>query len=69
MSQERQRRPRPREDRRAVLARRAFLAVAAAGWMAPLGVATTATPLAPAAERGVPFDDGTWFDDGTGWVD
>lgn len=23
----------------------------------------------PAAERGEPFDDGTWFDDGYGWVD
>jgi hypothetical protein len=27
------------------------------------------TMPADAAARGLPFDDGTWFDDGTGWVD
>lgn len=41
------------------------------------GLAMTAAAVVPASgeavqtspERGQPFDDGTWFDDGTGWVD
>jgi hypothetical protein len=27
------------------------------------------TLTAPLVGRGEPFDDGTWFDDGYGWVD
>jgi hypothetical protein len=32
-------------------------------------LALVAATGAEADARGMPFDDGTWFDDGTGWVD
>jgi hypothetical protein len=37
--------------------------------VATLAVAPAAAAIAPDDERGEPFDDGTWFDDGYGWVD
>jgi hypothetical protein len=60
------RRPAPR----IALGRRAVLAGASA--MALLAGTTcggAATMPADDAAHGLPFDDGTWFDDGTGWVD
>ncbi len=40
------------------------------GATAAVALATTeAQALPTGAERGEPFDDGTWFDDGYGWVD
>lgn len=51
------------------LDRRAFLAgtgAAASG----LGLGTLPLAAEPAPEeRGEPFDDGTYFDDGYGWID
>jgi len=59
----------------APLPRRTFLAVSSCLAVTTMVVAsgstlagTDATVVADPA-RGLPFDDGTWFDDGTGWVD
>jgi hypothetical protein len=50
--------------RRAVLAGASAMALLAGATRSGATVAPRATPT-----RGLPFDDGTWFDDGTGWVD
>ncbi len=52
-----------RLTRRRLLAGTALLAVAT------LAVTPVAATIVADDERGEPFDDGTWFDDGYGWVD
>ena len=53
-----------------VMARRNLfrsVAVAIATILLPPTLVTAVAPLDKS--RGQPFDDGTWFDDGTGWID
>ncbi len=52
-----------RLTRRRLLAGTALLAATA------LTATTLAAAVVPDDDRGEPFDDGTWFDDGYGWVD
>lgn len=53
------------------LTRRRLLATTAAIAIFPLPTLATDTALPPIAaiDCGEPFDDGTYFDDGSGWVD
>jgi hypothetical protein len=53
------------------LTRRRLVATTAALAVCPLPALPANLPVEPIAaiDRGEPFDDGTYFDDGFGWVD
>lgn len=52
------------------LQRRTFLvAVGGTLMVSAVGVAGAGAGTAVSPARGLPFDDGTWFDDGYGWTD
>lgn len=55
----------------AQLTRRRLLATTAAAAVCPLPALAANLAASPIAglDRGEPFDDGTYFDDGFGWVD